>query len=124
MDKVYISGKISGVEREDYMARFALAERLIAEKGYKPVNPTKFLLCRWLWLYRVVGYVPTLLYDLWRLSKCKYIYLIPGWQDSPGACIESFFAWNMKIYRLAPKPIREELDKRINKLIIKQNKTL
>ena len=108
-EKVYVSGKISGVGRKEYLARFAKAEALLREKGYKTVNPTRFLVCRWRWLYRIVGYERTLLYDIWRLWQCDRIYLIPGWMDSRGARIESFAAHVMRVRRL-PMEIRKGID--------------
>lgn len=120
-ERVYISGQISGQNRDVYLARFAKAEELLRNIGYPVVNPTKFLLCRWRWLYRLVGYTLTLLYDLWRLSKCDRIYLIPGWNDSRGACVESFFAFHMKIRRL-PSFIKDDMDNRMAKWIDKQER--
>ena len=108
-EKVYISGKISGLGREVYTGKFAKAEELVRAKGYKTVNPTHFLVCRWRWLYRIVGYERTLLYDIWRLWQCDRIYLIPGWMDSRGARIESFAAHVMRVRRL-PMEIRKGID--------------
>lgn len=113
-EKVYISGKISGVERKEYLARFAKAEELVKAKGYKTVNPTRFLVCRWRWLYRVMGYELTILYDIWRLWQCDRIYLIPGWMESRGARMESFTAYVMRIRRL-PQNIKEDIDKHMAK---------
>ena len=114
MKIVYISGQISGLERDEYMERFAYAEQLLTEQGYKAVNPTRFFICRHLWAYRIVGYVGALLYDLWRLSKCDIIYKLPGWRSSKGANIESCWAYHMNIYLLPPKQ-REALDKKVAK---------
>lgn len=107
MKKVYISGPMSQLERSEYLARFAKAEAILTERGYRVVNPCKFLFCRWQWLYRLVGYAAVLCYDLWRLSRCDYIYLLPDWRESRGAKIESFFAWHMGIYRLTEKESKE-----------------
>ena len=59
--RVYISGRISDLPREQYMTMFGIAEQMLRKKGYKPVNPTRFLMCRWPWLYRLLGYNVTLL---------------------------------------------------------------
>ena len=37
--KIYISGAITGTD--DYMKRFAKAEKELTEKGYSVVNPAK-----------------------------------------------------------------------------------
>ena len=91
---------MSHLEKEEYLARFAKAEILLSERGYRVVNPTKFLFCRWPWLYKLVGYNAVLCYDLWRLSRCEYIYLLPDWKESRSATVESFFAWTIGVYRL------------------------
>lgn len=86
--KVYLSGPISGLDREEYLARFAYAEKLLRADGYDVVNPCRLLPCRWPWVYRLIGYNLTLLYDLWHLKKCDYILMLPGWGQSLGAVIE------------------------------------
>ena len=85
---IYISGAISGLPREEYMKRFADAEQELIKQGYKVLNPTKLLPSRHLWVYRLVGYKLTLLYDLWHLMKCNGIYMIDGWENSKGARLE------------------------------------
>ena len=102
MKKIYISGPISGLERSEYLARFAKAESLLADNGYRVVNPCKFLVCRWQW-------------------RCDYIYLLPGWKDSKGATIESFFAWHIGVYRLTEKE-RKPVDLKIAKWIARREK--
>lgn len=121
MKKIYISGPISGLEHSEYLARFAKAESLLADNGYRVVNPCKFLVCRWQWLYRLVGYNVALCYDLWQLSRCDYIYLLPGWKDSKGATIESFFAWHIGVYRLTEKE-RKPVDLKMAKWIARREK--
>ncbi len=95
--KVYLSGPITGLDREDYMERFAIAERELRKLGYKVVNPTKFLICRCPWIYMFVGYRLTLAYDIWRLMHCDKIFTLYGWNLSKGACIEFETASQMGI---------------------------
>ena len=97
--RVYISGPMSGLEREHYLEIFKRAEQSLRSQGYtKVVNPIRVWACRWPWLYRIVGYRLTLLYDLWLLMQCDQIYKLPGWRDSRGANIESCVAYHFKIY--------------------------
>lgn len=117
MKKVYISGRISGLPREQYMRLFFIAASMLNKKGYKPVNPTRFLMCRWPWLYRLLGYNLTLLIDLWMLMRCDLIYKIPGWQQSRGANIESCVAYHFKILPMS-KDVVSKIDKRLEKMII------
>ncbi len=117
--RVYISGAMSGVAREHYLARFDMAERILKNEGWRVVNPARLAPCRWPWLYRLLGYRLTLLYDLWHLSRCTHIYKMPGWQQSRGANIESCWAYHFKIWPTGKKS-RENTDRQISKLIIKQ----
>lgn len=72
--KVYISGRISDLPREQYMTMFGIAEQMLRKKGYEVVNPTRFYVCKYIWFYRLLGYRLTLLYNLWRLMQCDLIY--------------------------------------------------
>ena len=119
MNRVYISGPITGLEREEYFARFARAEEILQEEGYTTLNPTRLLPSRWPWLYRLMGYRLTLLYDLWRLSKCDLIYKMPGWKESHGANIESCWAYNNGIFSV-PRLQREAIDKKMVKFITRK----
>lgn len=120
-ERVYISGPMTGLEREEYNARFMRAEQLLREEGYKNiVNPVRFLVNRWPWLFRLMGYSLTLIYDLWRLSHCDRIYLLPDWEESRGAKVESFFAFNMpwridssRHIRRIPDDVRQRIDKKM-----------
>ena len=118
--RIYLSGGMSGVERADYVRRFGEAERIIHRHGYGVINPCNVWACRWPWLYRIVGYRLTLLYDLWLLTRCDLIYKIPGWQQSRGANIESCVAYHFKIWPV-PKQDIAKLDKKLAKLQEKWN---
>lgn len=111
---------MSDVPREHYLERFALAERKLRELGYdNVVNPCRVWACRWPWLYRLVGYRLTLLYDLWLLMRCQRIYKIPGWKASRGANIESAVAFNFNLF-LIGKPERTVIDRELEALIARQ----
>jgi hypothetical protein len=88
MGRIYISGPISGREREEYMRQFREAEDYLRSEGFQTVNPTRLLPCRWPWVYRLLGYRLTLLYDLFFLMRCQGIYMLDGWKQSRGARIE------------------------------------
>ena len=118
--KVYISGRISDLPREQYMTMFRIAEQMLRKKDYEPVNPTRFFMCKYIWLYRLLGYRLTLLYDLWRLMRCDLIYKLPGWRDSRCANIESCVAYHFKILPV-PDSQTKKLDKLLAELIEKWN---
>lgn len=88
-EKIYLSGKISGLPREEATKCFAEAEKMLRTAGYKPVNPIKTLP---FWLVKLLGYKITVLYDLWCLWHCDYIYLLKNWADSRGAQLERYLA--------------------------------
>ena len=120
--RVYISGPMSGVDRKLYLEMFKRAEQSLRAQGYtKVVNPIRVWACRWPWLYRIIGYRLTLLYDLWLLMRCDMIYKLPGWQDSRGANIESCVAYHFKIWPV-PDSQTKKLDKRLAKLMEKWSK--
>jgi hypothetical protein len=48
------------------------------------------------------------------MMTCDRIYLIPGWRDSHGACIESFTAFHLRIRRL-PSPLKDVIDQLMEK---------
>ena len=118
-DRVYISGPVTGLSREQCRSRFMLAERLLRQAGYRNVvNPVRLWVSR-RWIFRVIGYRLTILYDLWLLTGCQRIYKMPGWKQSRGAQIESCVAYHFAVYNLA-KPVRQVLDGRIGELIAEQ----
>lgn len=111
--KVYISGPISGLERDEYLYRFAIAEQELNERGYRVVNPTKFLPCRWLWLYRILGYKLTLCYDIYRLMCCDAILILPDSGVSKGSNIERQVGYYMGLKYIS-EDIRKLIADRIN----------
>ena len=111
--RVYISGPISGHDRDEYMRRFSAAEQALRSLGYvNVVNPTRLWPCRFPWLYKVIGYRITLFIDLWLLTSCSLIYKMPGWRTSRGAQIESCVAYHFNVWTVS-KPVREAVDRAV-----------
>ena len=84
--KVYISGQISGLDPVEARARFADAEELLQGLGFDTVNP---------WdngLPVDATWIKHLCRDLEMLNECNCIYMMDGWRESRGACIEYDFA--------------------------------
>ena len=101
--KIYISGAMTGVEKEVYMRRFREADDMLSAKGWKTVNPSRFIFCRWNWLYKIIGYRLALLIDLWMLSQCHGIYIIPEDRyNSKGVKLETAWASIFGLYELTP----------------------
>ena len=86
-DKIYISGKISGLDFDEACRRFEDAEKHLQKLGYRTSNPTKMTLCVWLAQhghYRLCLWLQL----LWMSATCQCIYLLDGWHTSDGARAE------------------------------------
>lgn len=93
--RVYLSGPMTGLTGEEIRRLFGAAARRLRGEGYTVVSPAEFAVCRWPWLYRLLGYRLTLLYDLWRLSRCDAVAMLDGWQQSRGALAERQLALSL-----------------------------
>ena len=113
--RVYISGPMSSLSRKEYLRRFRVADQMLKKHGYRTINPTRVWACRWPWLYKVVGYNLTLLFDLWLLmTRAEAIVMMPGWEASNGANIENFIAQRMYLQGI-PFRVRDDIKEAINK---------
>lgn len=87
--KIYISGKITGMDLSESKELFARAENILMIKGWKVKNPHKFQFDtsngeRWEMYMRVC---------IKELCDCDAIYLLPNWMSSEGA------QWELNIAR-------------------------
>lgn len=82
--KVYIAGKITGVE--NYREKFAIAEFRLKKNGYKPLNPARIK------YKKGAGYRYYYFKALRLLEQADFIYLLPCFWDSPGAKVEKQIA--------------------------------
>ena len=101
--RVYISGKITGLEEKEYTKNFDDAfwevyESRLVHGGWECVNPLTiyplFGIKKW-WAFMTM--------DLLWLRKCTHIVLMKNWTDSKGACIEHFigkFMFKLKVIYL------------------------
>lgn len=70
--KVYISGPITGLPREETERAFAEAEAMIREKGHEPVNPLRNgLPASALWHEHMRA-------DIRQLLDCEAIFMLDG----------------------------------------------
>jgi hypothetical protein len=86
MNKVYISGPVTGIENKNIEA-FNNAETMLWDDGYFVVNPLKIEVEKenptWFDYMKV---------DIKALLECDYIYMLPNWEKSKVARIEKFIA--------------------------------
>lgn len=86
MEKIYISGQISGQPIEEVADKFEAAETMLKAQGYEVVNPLKNgIPANASWEVRVAM-------DVLLLMGCKAIYLLPDWGFSKGATLEKNLA--------------------------------
>lgn len=84
--KIYIAGKITGLQKHHYTAAFKAAEIQLRAAGHNAVNPCS------LGISDDSTSDQALLVCLLHLRSCDAIYLLPDWADSHGAVIERQFA--------------------------------
>ena len=85
--RIYLSGKITGREKEDYTKQFARAESFYKTGGFDVVNPVTIgeaILknnpnAKW---------ADFMQEDLKALRTCTHIVLLEGWEESKGAKLE------------------------------------
>lgn len=78
----YISGPVSGLDREEAERRFRTAEKMIKERGEVPINPLG--ICT-----EDMTYEECLREDIMTmLQSADKIYMLKGYEESPGADLE------------------------------------
>lgn len=88
-EKVYISGKITGLPIDEAKDNFNNAENKLREKGYEVVNPfNNGLPEKSTWMEHMKA-------DIKLLMECDLICLLSNWVDSKGAKIEFNIAKRM-----------------------------
>ena len=84
--RVYISGKITGLDIEKARDNFFISEMNVRMMGFTLINPMNKK-----YLFNRMKKIPWILYiicDMFLLLKCTAIYLQDNWKDSKGARIE------------------------------------
>lgn len=80
-NKIFISGRISGIRYDYAKKNFAKAEKVWSKRGYDVVNPIKLCNPNWSWLHCMIV-------CLWHLIQCRFVYFMPNYKFSRGAKIE------------------------------------
>lgn len=84
--KVYISGAITGTD--DYMKRFADAERYLTDNGHEVINPAEINSH----LPESTTYEEYMAISFELLKQCNTIFMLDGWRESCGANREYGYA--------------------------------
>lgn len=93
----YIAGPMTGYPQWNYPAFHAAAAMLRAE-GLEVVNPAELI------PDTTVARAECLKVDIAALIQCQGIALLPGWQDSRGARLESHIAEELGLARRLLEP--------------------
>ena len=84
-NKVFISGKVSGLNIAVAFLKFREAEVQLTKWGYETVNPMRLCKPSWSWFRCMIV-------CLWHLTWCDKIYLLDNWHESRGSRIEYKYA--------------------------------
>ena len=87
MRKIFISGKVSGLDIEEARAMFHFYDLFLLGEfpNCSCVNPMEICHCDWSWLHCM----PVC---HWRMRKCDTVAFLPNWRNSRGSRIEYRFA--------------------------------
>lgn len=86
--KVYVSGKMSGL-KDLNQPMFESAKDLLEKAGYEVSIPHDLTIETAIKEPKDVHFLGR---DLYELSMCDYIFMLPDWEESKGARMELFFA--------------------------------
>ena len=84
--RVYISGKITGLEYSEVERLFNAAEKKLSKNGFTPVNPLRNNLPMW------ASWREHMKKDIQILLSCDAIFMLDNWKDSKGATLERHIA--------------------------------
>lgn len=101
--KLYIAGKITGLDYNDALAKFAKAADVLRSLGHDPINPMAEN-----GLDSDGNEHPWAEYmkrDIPHLLNCDGIYLLPCWADSKGARLERHIATELGMEIMCPSEL-------------------
>jgi hypothetical protein len=90
--RIYISGPISG-KPDGNKPAFEHAAELIRSHGHDPVNPHDVCAN----IGKDALWHDYMRKDIKALLDCDAIVMLPGWEDSRGACLEHLIAEELRI---------------------------
>jgi hypothetical protein len=93
MRKIYISGAISGLEEQATRKRFKEIQERWQKMDFPVINPFDLYdQAKIYYASESITWGKIMRLDLKALEGCQIIYMLKGWENSPGARIERDFA--------------------------------
>lgn len=88
--KVYVAGKVSGLDRDKTRYKFGYAATRLREKGHAVINPFAMLDDT----RGALDYEDEMAICFAAVDVCDAIYMLEDWSESPGARREHEYALN------------------------------
>ena len=89
MEKIYVSGKMTGLSKRQILKKFNKAESLLTKKGFSVMNPA---VAYYMKNIKDFSYDDWLKIDFAMLDACDAIYMLNNYEDSLGAQKELDYA--------------------------------
>lgn len=87
MITVYISGPISGQPRDEVSDKFNRVAQVVTRAGGRPINPTDIAGWGLPWAtYMQIAF------NVLASGSVDRVYMLKGWRESHGACLERYYA--------------------------------
>ncbi len=102
--KIYIAGKISGLNRDDVIKKFEAAQKYLVAKGHQVFIPSI------LPAYEEVSHEDYLHICYAIIDVCDAIYMLSDWQQSEGARLEYEYAIDNKKQFIFQNPEEQKED--------------
>lgn len=102
--KIYIAGKISGLNREDVIKKFEAAQKSLIAKGHQVFIPSV------LPAYDEVSHEDYLHICYAMIDICDAVYMLSDWQQSKGARMELQYAADYRKKIIYEDPGTKEAD--------------
>ncbi len=98
--KIYISGRVTGLEPEVYEKQFSTVKAELEKAGHEVINPLTDILHE-----DTTNWGLTIMECLPHVAQCDCIAMLPGWERSNGAQIEYHFARGLNLQVLQVRPV-------------------
>ena len=102
--KIYTAGKISGLNRDDVIIKFEVAQKSLVAKGHQVFIPSV------LPAYEEVSHEDYLHICYAMIDICDAVYMLSDWQQSKGARMELQYAADHRKEILYEDPGTKEAD--------------